>query len=455
MRGNGPSHRRRFLAGIAATGSAALAGCSALSRNDDTGPTFTAADAAGIITDATPEIERPVPVVPTSNALEAGLERVDTLLAAVPDPIKADTVPNGVVRQSINDHRDEARNSRNEAAAATGDDRYRALQTMQDAREAARAATTTLDAIGTEAKPIVADLREERNAVHSKVSDRLGSIVYRGGGGDEELLRAALFYARQESVLWGATGQLDRNRWEIDENATVIEIGDRAGALESAAATTAVWDHLQDRFVEQTDDSTDLTAAFETALEASVERVTSVDVPDRSGEDWPDGVVDGGLDDQRLEQMLWRAAEPVRGPKNALGPVHDTVRNGYTAAGLYEAVWFEAHYRAFERVCERISDGTLAAPESIDEIRAERTAALEAAASADEALSGPTIGAYVLAETLRSLRWADDAIRRSADNRPDVGVSLTSEYGDYARLRAQFEVLPNAVEAFRERLPEV
>lgn len=457
MRGDEPSHRRRFLAGIAATGSAALAGCSALSQNDDTGPTFTAADAAGIITDATPKIEWPVPVVPTADALEAGLGRIDTLLADVPDPIEADTVPNGVVRQSIGDHRDEARNSRDEAAAATGDDRYRALRTTRDARDAARAATTTLDAIGAETEPIVADLREERNAVHSNVIDRLGSVVYRGDGGDDELLRAALFYARQESDLRRAADRFGRNRWAIDENATVIEIGDRAGAVEFAAATTAVWDHLQDRFDERTDDPTDRTAAFETALEASAERVNSVDVPERSGEDWPDGVVDGGLDDQRLEQVLWRAVEPVWVPKNALGPVWEpnTVRNGDTAVGLCEAVRFEARYRAFERVRERITDGTLAAPESVDEIRAERTAALEAAASAGESLSGPTIGAYVLAETLQSLRWADDAIRRAADNRPDVVVSLSSEYGDYARLRAQFEALPNAVEAFRERLPEV
>lgn len=440
--------RRGFLAGVAAAGSASLAGCSALSWIEDTGPTFTAADAADVVTDATPEIEWPAPAVPTSGAIDDGLERVDALLADVPDPIEAETVPNGVVRQSIGDHRDEARDRREEAAAATGDDRYRALRTTREAREDARAARTTLDAIDVETGPIVTDLREERDAVRSSVSDRLGSIAYRGADGGDELLRAALFYARRESDLRRAADRLGRNQWTVDDSATVIDIGDGAGALEFGTATTTVWDHLENRHAERTDDATDLTPVFDTTLEASAERVESVDVPDWTTDDWLEDVVDEDLD-QHTEQVLWRAFDPVSDARDGL---NEAIANGNRGIGLYEAVRFESEYRTFERVRDRIDDGTLAVPESIDDIRAERTAALEAATSADGSLTRPSIGTYVLAETLRSLEWTDERVRRAADNDPEVSVSLFAEYGDYARLRARLETLPDAVEAFRERL---
>ncbi|WP_339103695.1 hypothetical protein [Haloterrigena salinisoli] len=440
--------RRRFLAGLAAAGGASLAGCSALSWIEDTGSAFTAADAADVITDATPEIEWPVPAVPTSDAIDDGLERVDTLLADVPDPIEAETVPNGVVRQSIGDRRNEARDRREEAAAATGDDRYRALRTTREARDAARAAATTLDAIDAETGPIVADLREERDAVRSSVRDRLESTAYRGADTSDERLRAALFYSRRESDLRSASNGLDSHQWDVDASATVIDIGDGAGALEFGTATTAVWDHLENRHAERTDDATDLTTVFDTTLEASAERVESVDVPDWTTDDWLEDVVDEDLD-QRLEQVLWRAFDPVSGARDGL---NEAIANGNRGIGLYEAVRFEAQYRAFERVRGRIDDGTLAVPESIDDIRAERTAAIEAAASARAAVTGPSIGAHVLAETLRSLEWTDERVRRAADNDPGVSVSLLTEYGDYARSRARLEALPDAVEAFRERL---
>ncbi|QRV15253.1 hypothetical protein JMJ58_20515 [Haloterrigena salifodinae] len=447
----GHSRRRRFLAGLAATGSAALAGCSALSWTDDGGSSFTAADAADVLADGTelPEIEWPAPVSPASDAVDDGLERVETLLADVPDPLEAETVPNGVVRQSIADRRDEARDYRDEAAKATGDDRYRALRTTREARDAARAATTTLAAIEDENEAIVADLREERTETRSSVRDRLESIDYRGADAADELLRAALFYARQESDLRRAADQLGRHQWAIDDDdPTVIDIGDGAGDVEFAAATKTVWEHLAERFDEETDAPTDLTPIFDATLEASTERVESVTVPDRSDEDWLDGIVDGELD-QHTEQMLWRTVDPVTSARDGL---RLAIEDGTTGIALYEAARFEVLYRAFERVRGRVDDGTLATPDSTAAIRAERTAAIEAAASAGAWVSEPSIGAYVLAETLRSLEWTDDSVRRAADNDPGVVVSLFTEYGNYARIRAQLEALPDAVEAFRERL---
>ena len=445
MTGRDSSRRRQFLAGLAAVGSASLAGCSLVS-NDDTGPTFTAADAGTVITDPAPAIEWPVPVVPDSEAVDDALERTDALLADVPDPLAEETVPNGVVRSEIATRRDDARDYREEAAGATGEERYHALRTTREARDAARTAATTLAAIddGT----LVAALREERDAVRSRIDDQRASIAYRGTDTDDERLRAALCYARLESDLGRAADRVDRPRWSVDAGSNVIEIGTGAGSLEFATATAAAWDHLAERHEARTDGS-DLTPVFDAALEASAERLEAADVPDPNDDDWLSAVFGEEPDEPRLEQTLWQTVDSVSGTMDRL---NEAIEEGNRGLGLHEAVRFEVRYRGFERVRDRIEDGTLSAPDSIDEIRAERTAAMEAAASARESLSDPSIGAYVLAETLREFEWTDERVRRAADNDPDVVVTLAREHGDYARLRTHLEVLPDAVAAFRQRL---
>ncbi|WP_222919063.1 hypothetical protein [Natrinema sp. SYSU A 869] len=361
MTGHRGGHRRQFLAGLAAIGGATVAGCNGMPWSDDTGSTFTAADAAAVVTDSSPPIEWPVPVVPAASAVDEGLERVDTLLADVPDPLDAETVPNGVVREAIRDGRNSARKHRAEAAAATGDELYHALHTTRDARENARVATTTFAA--------------------------------------------------------------------IDDEALVEPI-------------------LDERYRDRLDEPADMSSVFDAALEASIDRVDVADLPaQRNDRDWLDGV-DSDLDDH-LERVLWRIVDPVLSARNGL---REAIEDGRLGIGLHEAVRFEQRYRALERVRDGIEDGTVSVPDTVDEIRAERTAAIDAAASVRESLPYSSLGTYVLAETLRSLEWTDEQIRRAADNDADTAVSLGDEYGEYVRLRSQFEVLLDAVTAFRKRL---
>ncbi|ELY88521.1 hypothetical protein [Natrinema altunense] len=444
MTGRRGRHRRQFLAGCAAIGGVTVAGCNGLPWSDDTGPTFTAADAATVVTDPAPPIEWPVPVVPAASAVDEGLERVDALLADVPDPLDAETVPNGVVREEIRDSRDSAREHRAEAAAATGDGLYHALHTTRDARETARSARATFAAIDDDR--LVEIVRDERREVRSIARDQLESVAYRGS--EDRLLRSALVYARLESDLERVTTRLGDRRWDVGPDSTVVDIGTGAGAVEFGAATTAVWDHLDERHRDRLAEPTDVTGVFDAALEASAERVDAAALPvRRDARDWL-ADIDADLDD-RLEQVLWRAIDPVSSAKTGLRTASDS---GQLGRGLHEAVRFEQRYRALERVRNGVEDGTVAVPETVDEIRTARTAAVDAAASVRESLTDPSLGMYVLAETLRSLEWTDDRVRRAADNDAETGVSLVDEYGEYTRLRAQFEVLPDAVAAFRTRL---
>lgn len=447
--------RRQFLAGLGAVSGVAVAGCSDLPLlSDDASVSFTAADADTVLADAdaTPTVEWPAPVRPAPSALDATLERIDDLLADVPETLGPEDVPNGVVRESIAEQRDDAASVRTEATDATGDGLYRGIRDARGGRESARASLTTLLAIDEEREALVEEFADEREAVRSPVRDRLEAIDYRGDDTERGRLRAALYYQQRESDLTRADGILER--WTADPEQNVVDLGDAAGDLEFATATLECWDHLEARYEADLDDgdgATDLESVFDDALAQSIDRAEAVDVPDQERDDWAEAVGIDALDHGGLEQTAWRFGRSVTDAREGIEAALDGGRLG---TGLERAIGFEQAYRGFERFRGRIDDGTIAAPETADTIRTERERALEAAATAREEIpvSEPTLGAYVLGETLQSLAWVDETVRRAADNDPEVVVSLTSEYGEYARYRAELEVLPAAVDAVRARV---
>ncbi|RKD97105.1 hypothetical protein [Halopiger aswanensis] len=453
--------RRGFLAALAAGGSVAIAGCGStdLPWEDDAAPSFTAADAETLLADLTgPTIEWPAPVQPTRGALEDELERIDSLLESVPSSLTADDVPNGVVREEIADDRDEAREIRDRVSAESDDsdpaaNRYRRLRETRGARDAARAAATALTAIDADRAQLVGELEDEHEAVRPTIRDRRAATDYRGVDTDSGRLRAALYWHRREDDLGWAEHVLEQ--WTVDPAASVVDIGDAAGELEFATATARVWDHFDGRYAADIDDAAtgpiDLESAFDTALERSIDRADETGFPSQDGEEWYEAVGLDDLEDQRRRLFAWDIGRRVEDAREGMTDARD---DGDLATGLARALEFEQTYRAFETVRDRLQDGAIATPETIDEIRTERTAALEAATAAREEFPPdvPSPGAFRLAETLRSLSWVDDNVRRAADNDPDVVVSLGEEVGNYARVRAQLEALPAAVTALRERL---
>lgn len=448
--------RRQFLAGIATAAGATVAGCSELDRpwnGDEASPSFTAGDAGTILANAdpTPTVERPVPVRPERRALEDAIDRVDSLLESVPESLDSEDVPNGVVRESIADNRDEAVAVRGEVSGATGTEQYRALRRGRAAREAARNAATALIAIDpeTDTESLVDDLSNEYDAVRSAVWNRRKSREYRGEDADDGRLRAALYHYRRESDFRRVRGALEH--WSLRANRIVLDIAEAAGKLEFAAATADVWDHFDDRYEADVDEAVDLEADFADALERSIDRADEVDFPEQDDDDWYDAVGLAEFDEQPFRYIVWNAGRPVHDARERM---KSASVDGELATGLTHALAFEQAFRAFEVFRDRIQDGSIAPPETVDEIRAERAAAVDAATAAREEVpvTEPSPGAYRLAETLQWLEWTDDVVRRAADNDPEVVVSLLREYGDYARIRAELKVLPDAVDAFRARL---
>ncbi|NGM70888.1 transposase [Natronolimnobius sp. AArcel1] len=450
--------RRQLLAGLAAATSTAVAGCQSLPGfGDESTPTYTPAEADTVLESDGPTLEWPVPVEPDADALEDALERTDTLIDEIPEPLEESHIPNGVIRETIDENRLEAMAGRDEAADTVGADRYHALRDAREQHKVAREAATAWLAIDADRDDLLTELRDEYDAVQSALADRRAEPEYRGEDTDAGRLRATLYAFQRDGDLQHAERTL--NRWDVHEADDVLEIGESAGDLELGTTTTRIWAHFDERYasgIADGDGDHYLEAVFEDTLEQSIERANEADFPSQDGESeaWYEAVGLDGFDGTRsLESVIWQAGSSIH---QAHESMEDTLEAETFGLGLQRALEFEQSLRGFERVRDRIADGDVEAPDDSDEIRAQRAAALEAAQTARDAvpLDEPSLGAYRLAETLQELSWTDDAVARAASRDPEMNVTLTDEYGEYAKYQAELEVLPEAVEAFRDRLLE-
>lgn len=438
--------RREFLAGTAAASVTSLAGCLEVLpwTDDSSGGSVPAGTVDTVLTADRLPVEWPAPIDPPPTSIDDARDRIDELLAPLPDPITTDDVPNGVVRQSIASNRRDAVDGRKAGATS----RYRHLRGSPAVREAARHARITYDAIERDHESIVAELRTERADTSEAVRTQLDAIEYRGPDTLAGKLRAALVARQREDDLVRAERILDD--WDARASDNVIDIGEAAGELERASATASVWSHLTDRYETSQSEAVSFDSSFSTAIDRSLDRFVAVDFPSQDDEGWyaavgVDDLEDGGV----LELALWRAGREVI---DAADGVESASQAGRLGTALYHALVFEVRYRGFQTFRDRIRDGSFEWPASVSTIEAERSAALGAAETASESISGPTPGSLVLAETLQSLEWADERVDNAAGNDPDVHVSLDDEYRMYARCRAELAALPDAIAAFRDRL---
>lgn len=449
--------RRGFLAGLATASAVAIAGCNDMPWDDEsTSTAYPAQEAATILTAEAPDPDPPAPIDPAPAALESALVRVIDLLEAVPDPLEAEHVPNGEIRESIDRTREDARDALAEyttdgtlasidPADLSPGERYHAFRATVDARESAREAAVAYAAI--EDDSIDDDLRAERDDVVD-LDARLSALTYRGTDTDEGRLRAALVAATAESDLERAARRVDRV--SIDGAVTVLDLGEVAGRLEHAAATDDVHTHLAERYEESLDEPTDLADVFERVVTDAVDYGDELGLPDRDDDRWVDDLVEADLEDDRLlEWIVYDAVRPLYRARDDLAMAADDGRLG---DGLEAALRLETHRRAFDRVRERAEDGELGHPVAVADIRAERESAIEGAEDALESITGPSPGAELLASTLEKLGWLDDRIERRLERSPDSNHSLGSEYREYVGLDAQLSVLPDAVTAYRGSL---
>ncbi len=426
--------RRRLLAGSGIALASGLAGCGRLWNDGEGSPEFDPSAIEPILSEPTPNVERPVPIRPALGAIDDGTGRYDELLAALPSTLSAEDVPNEVVREGIESAREDAEAYRE--SVETASDRFRMIQAIEEARGSAREAAAAFDAVGTD---ITSATDRERREARSAVGARLADVEYAGEDPD----RTTLLAARIERTLLETQRQLQHGFFPIDPD--VLEIGELAGDIERARATIDTVEALTDRHAEVVADPIELEIPLERALKLSFHALGQSGLA--TDDVTPEELL--GSEPDRTERSLL-IGEAIRRIESPVRRIEPKLARGELASGLDDAFVLERDVRALRTVVDRLVEGEFPELESAEQVRTEREAALEAAETVPGSVPERSLAMDVFVRTLEGLSLADEAIGQSLDT--GRSQSLEREYARYAYCRAQLEVLPETIESVRSRL---
>lgn len=325
--------RRRFLAGIATAGAAALGGCSALPF---TGDEERPAAPASLPSDAVGSVEwpaSPFPAAVPGSLADAHETRALEMLADVPaDP----DVPNVAVAERIGNDRERAM-ERTDAAPPDGwpvDALSAWRRRREDAaavRGAHRAATGTDD--GTE-------LAARRRAVRTDRSSLAADLTYRADSPAE----AVVAYEPVESLLARCAAHVEPSvAYPADPVADPFRAGEAVARVERARAAASDAEGLRDAFLGERDDPAPQWASLVAAagtLRGSVSR-TRATVRERTGGEEPfaDADLSGTVAQELVAVSEFRtesAVDDVRRASDA-GEHANTVVEAGTALAEIEA----------------------------------------------------------------------------------------------------------------------
>ncbi|MFD1642872.1 hypothetical protein [Halohasta litorea] len=385
-----PSTTRRGVLTVA--GATLLAGCSALDgdRNNED-ETISALRLREIVPDdaADPIVADTLPIDIEQSTLAASAQRVDELLADLPIPFGPESVPNGHIRQRLTEAASEATD--HVAAARTAPSRLVALTELRHARSEARYAAAGwafVDRGLTEA-----ELRSELQEIVGEAESFRTDFAYSGS----DPVTAALVYGQAERLLDSVLEDgRTPNNWESSRLLTVAAWGDH---VESARTQLDDARYLYDRYQSTLPDdagSVDetLSAATET-LRTDIQR-RQKDIPPE-----PDG-------DDRLRWRLW---DDLRDDADVnTERVYDPIG---PASGLLAATEGLTALLAADRLGDRFDEG-IDRPETTADVRAARTAAVDAITTALDESPRADLSRPMLADAARSVSFADDRLRQSS-----------------------------------------
>lgn len=422
MTRNGPARRpdrREFLALSGAAALSALAGCTDLLPGSGT-ETIDGDALAELASEDAPTVPETLPVEIEASFVDEQRSAAESKLDDVPAPFDEAEIPNGVIRERLNDEYDSARESiRGLSDASTA---YERLGRATQARTSAHEVLIAWRAI--DAEVAVSDLREERSAVREDVDAFASRWSYVG----DDPVRAAVVHAEIERDVRGARNWLSFREGELERaEGRPLELADVAVDVERARIDVAVASHLLDRLRARVDGETDRRDRLESAREELREQVrTRADaLPSEEPED-PTSLVDRDVDRTAGVQALSRIASDAR---RHLRGAAEGETDPSLATDVVVAARALVHLRAFEHLRERIEDGDDVAVESAADVEALRSDAVSAVEAAREADRGPMIADAILPRLAREIQWTDDRFERASGSIPVGSVARdASEY---------------------------
>jgi len=427
------STRRGFLA-LAAAG--ATAGC--LGRSNgfwDDPPAFDRSGLESVTDRPVPDRPAVIPVTLTESQRGDLRERVESRLATVPEPLTAERLPNGTIRETIVDHRAEARSALKGMRSASG--------TVRTVEAAAHAAAHAGRAAAIWAAVLVDRSPADVVLTNTQAEDRVRRAEEALPGRAADTQSAVVVYGALESGLSEASHDM-----LAGGTTSPLRVGRYAATNERAWAWTTAAGFVRDRYESSLTDPEPVDDALEEAVATLVEPTRERLVEFRPSES--DEKLYRRPDRDALVERDVRQGEPgmaLLGEKlDEVYPDYDlrTVvwsdQRSYPAYRLRETHWVYAALDALETVIARIDDGADLFPPDAATIESTRQEAIEAV----ETLVGSDqpLDRFVGSQLAETLTEADDALAGADD---DI-QTVSSAHSEYVWTRLVAEAVPAATE---------
>lgn len=415
--------RRAVLSASAAAALAGMAGCGG--RLSDRFARDPPTIDGGALIEATrgdpPTVPETLPVDVEASFVDDQRAAARSRLDATPAPFDRATIPNGVMRERLNDEYDRALKAIRDASEAGAPTRYERLDHAVGARTSAHEVRAAWDAI--ESRLTADDLRGSLPVVR----DDVDAFRSRWSHVGDDPVRAAVVHAEIERGIRGA------RRWLSVPDARFraasgqpLMLASLAVDVERARTDVAVGSYVFDRFRASLDDPTDFGGRFAGARDALDARLDPLP-PDGTSD--PTSLVDRDVDAttgvRALAELASDARHRVEDRRNDNGPRE--------ASDVLDAALSLTHVRAFDTLRERIESGddvAVTAAGDVATLRSEAIAAVEAARSADRA---PLVVDALLPRFATTVPWTDgrfdgppDDVRVSSVSRDATGYVLVS-----------------------------
>lgn len=435
---------------LALLGGAVLAGCSGSGRDRywDDPPAFDATGLGNVTDGPVPERPEPLPVPFPDARRSAFADRVDALLAPIPEPLTAETLPNGKLREAITTGRRDAREALDRMRSEAGT--LPAVTAAADAREHAATAAGVWATISTvQSLDDVTEPRAEVGSAVRALSDELPDVA-------DGPIEGAVLYGELEEWLDVARRDTLVGRKPLGEQVNPLRVGRLAGDIERVRAELELAAFLRDRYVDGLAQprpiAGDLTAAVD-ALAPKLERRFR-----RLHDGEPERLMVAPSADELLTRDVPRDAPGARllsgkvyelFRESRYGPValpwvdvtHPalTVRETFRAVSLLDAV---------DAVRERVDGGDDLFPPDARTIREAREGAIDAVDGLVRATS--PIERWMGWRLVPTFDGPDEVL--TAVTGPD-DREIASAYGEYVWIEAVARGVPNATRTVEAALP--
>lgn len=382
----------------------------------------------------------PVDIEPSFVAAQAAEARA--VLATVPAPFGERDIPNGAIRERLNERHDRA--AEEVASIQDGATPWERLQRAGHARGPARGVWGAWRAISDDWTVTAAEA--EADGARTALDAFVAGWSYLG----DDPVRAVRVHAALERSVREA-----RNRTSFAENELArargrpFAVGRVTEQVESGRVAVAHASYLYDRHRERLADGTAIRSRLQRARDTLGERFSdgTEGVPDlgRDVDDDPADLVDRGVGETAGVWALGELYDGVRRWERTLEDPHSDEPG--LATGVLDATRALVTVRAFHRLRDRIEDGddvAIDAAQDVLDLRAGAAAAAETARDGD----GQALAAELLPQYADYIGYVDRDFRYAGDE-PSVPVVArdASEYVVVSELCGALPAVTAEVEA--------